>query len=147
MPPTVCVFNGTRECFLCLCAVAVILPAQGRDENGFPARAENPICAGASGPDGIWRKPYPGAYTVGGHLPTDQVYLDQGNRVVQLVEHLHPLQLVPERRSCASLIETRTGTIFASRTQVGDQLLICYPEEVEEHWKQIQVRTASMKMR
>jgi len=32
----------------------------------------------------------------------------------------------------------RTRTIYSSRTRVGDELLICSPEEVETHWKQIQ---------
>ena len=150
MPPTVCVFNGPRECFLCLCAVAAFLPVRPPDRSGFRAgHAETAYSglASAPGEDGIWRKPYPGAYTIGLHLPVDQVHLDQGNRVIQVVEHLHPLQLLPVRRDCASVIETRTGTIFASRTQVGDQLLICCPEEVETHWKDIQVRTALVKGR
>ncbi len=138
MPPTVCVFNGTRECFLCLCAVAAVVPVgrrQGSAVRPFPQE------------DGLWRKPYPGVYTIGPLLPVDQVYVDEGNRVIQVVEHLHPLELISVRRDCASVIETRTGTIFASRTQVGDQLLICCPEEVEAHWKQIQVRTAWMQKR
>ena len=136
MPPRVCVFNGTRECFLCLCAVAAVRPVRSQDRNPF-----------RSGRDGIWRKPSPGVYTIGPEFPVDQVHLDQGNRVIQVVEHLHPLQLVPARRDCVSVIEARTGTIFASRTQVGDQLLICCPEEVEAHWKEIQVRTACLKKR
>jgi uncharacterized protein len=142
MPPTVCVFNGTRECFLCLCAVAAIVPATPLDQAGVRAQ-----CSRLRQEDGIWRKPYPAVYTVGPLLPVDQVYVDQGNRVIQVIEHLHPLELVSVRRECASVIETRTGAIFASRTQVGDQLLICCPEEVEAHWKEIQGRTAWMKKR
>ncbi len=138
MPPTVCVFNGTRECFLCLCAAAAIFPVTSRQCSSLRASPRE---------DGIWRKPYPGVYSVGPLLPVDQVYLDQGNRVIQVIEHLHPLELVSVRRDCASVIETRTGAIFASRTQVGDQLLICCPEEVEAHWKEIQVRTAWTKKR
>ena len=38
----------------------------------------------------------------------------------------------------ASVLEVRTRTIYSSRTRVGDELLICSPEEVETHWKQIQ---------
>jgi|GEM_PF-2355672 len=136
MPPTVCAFNRTRECFLCLCAVAAGL----RDEArccGIPQ-----IAAQIVSRDGIWRKAPPGMYTVGALFPVDQVYLDPGYRVVQLIEHLHPLQLAAVHPDCASLLEVPAGTIFASRTQVGDQLLICCPEEIEAHWKRIQSQAA-----
>jgi hypothetical protein len=68
----------------------------------------------------------------------DRVYLDPGNRVIQLVEHLDSLQIVPLRYAYASVLEVRTRTIYSSCTRVGDELLICSPEEVETHWKQIQ---------
>jgi hypothetical protein len=75
---------------------------------------------------------------VGTLFPVDRVYLDQGHRVIELVEHLDPLQIVPVRQNYASFLEVRTRTIYSSRTRVGDELLICTPEEVETHWKQIQ---------
>ena len=84
--------------------------------------------------------PSPGVYTVGTLFPVDRVYLDHGNRVVQLVEHLDPLQIVAMRCRYASVLEVRTRTIYSSRTRVGDELLICSPEEVETHWKQIQIQ-------
>ena len=80
--------------------------------------------------------PSPCVYTVGTLFPVDLVYLDRGNRVIQLVEHLDPLQIVAVRCGYASVLEVRTRTIYSSCTQVGDELLICSPEEVETHWKQ-----------
>ncbi len=123
MTPTVCVFNRTRESFLCLSAVAA----------GALARFRK-----ATREDGLWLVPSPGVYTVGTLCPVDRVYLDQGNRVIQLVEHLDPLQIVPVRCHYASVLEVRTRTIYSSRTRVGDQLLICSPEEVGMHWKRLQ---------
>jgi hypothetical protein len=82
--------------------------------------------------------PSPGVYTVGTQVPVDRIYLDRGNRVIQLIEHLDPLQLVAVRCRCASVLEVRTRTIYSSGTRVGDELLICSAEEVEGHWKQIQ---------
>ena len=82
--------------------------------------------------------PSPGIYTVGTLVPIDLVYLDRGDRVIELVEHLDPLQIVPVRCSYASVLKVRTRTVYSSRTRVGDELLICSPEEVEAHWRQIQ---------
>jgi hypothetical protein len=138
MTPTVCVFNRTRESFLCLCAVATgvsLVPALGfpglgpGSKKGFRITRE----------DGIWLKPS-GVYDVGTLIPADRVYLDRGNRVIQLVEHLDPLQIVRVRCPYASVLEVRTRTIFSSRTRVGDELLICPADEVETRWKQIQTQ-------
>jgi hypothetical protein len=81
---------------------------------------------------------FSGVYTVGTLFPVDRVYLDEDNRVIHLVEHLDPLQIVPVRGGYASVLEVRTRTIYSSRTRVGDELLICSPEEMETYWKQIQ---------
>jgi hypothetical protein len=130
MTPTVCVFNRTRETFLCLSAVAAEeLRTPSPEIPGFRKVARD---------DGIWLMPSLGIYTVGTLVPVDLVYLDRGNRVVELVEHLDPLQIVPVRCRCASVLKVRTRTVYSSRTRVGDELLICSPEEVETHWRQIQ---------
>ena len=92
----------------------------------------------ASREDGIWLRLSSGAHGAGSPVPVDRVYLDAENRVVQLVEHLDRSQSVEVRCRCASVLEVRTRTIFCSRTRVGDELLICSPEEVEAHWRQIQ---------
>ena len=82
--------------------------------------------------------PSTAVYTVGTLFPVDRVYLDRENRVIELIEHLDPLQIVPVRYRHDSMLEVRTRTIYSSRTEVGDELLICSPEEVEMRWKQIQ---------
>jgi uncharacterized membrane protein (UPF0127 family) len=134
MTPTVCVFNRTRESFLCLSAVAagalpISRPEFSRFKHGLRKVAPD---------DGVWFVPSSAVYTVGRQFPVDRVFLDRGNRVIQLVEHLDPLQIVPLRCPYASVLEVRTRTIYSSRTRVGDELLICSAEEVDWHWKQIQ---------
>jgi len=134
MTPTVCVFNRTRESFLCLSAVAagalpIPPPEFSRFKHGLRKVAPD---------DGVWFVPSSAVYTVGRQFPVDRVFLDRGNRVIQLVEHLDPLQIVPLRCPYASVLEVRTRTIYSSRTRVGDELLICSAEEVDWHWKQIQ---------
>ena len=143
MTPTVCVFNRTRESFLCLSAIAagaVRVPPPAEFPwftKGFRRVAGEGKVARE---DGVWFTPSPGVYTVGVLFPVDRVYLDQGNQVIQLVEHLDPLQIVAVRCRYASVLELRTRTIYSSRTEVGDELLICSPEEVEMHWKQTHVQ-------
>ena len=122
MTRTVCIFNRTRESFLCLSAIA------SGDTIRFRKLARE---------DGIWLTGFSSVYAVGSGVPVDRVYLDQGNRVIQLVEHLHPLEIVRVHGRYASLLEVRTRTIYSSLTQVGDELLICSPDQVETRWKQI----------
>ena len=95
--------------------------------------------------DGIWLTAPTGIYAVGTRLPTDRVYLDRRNRVIHLIEHLDPLQMVPLQMvpvhyRQASVLEVPTRTIYSSRTRVGDELLICSAEEVGMHWKRIRER-------
>jgi len=137
---TFCVFNRTRESFLCLRAVAA-LATYSRDFS----RVERELRPGPARPcreDGVWLTRSPGIYTVGRNFPVDRVYLDQKNRVVQLIEHLDPLQIVRVHRRYTSILDVRIRTIFSSRTRVGDELLICLPEQVQTQWEQIQVHPA-----
>jgi hypothetical protein len=119
VPRTVCVFNRTRESFLCLSA-----SAGGAIQDLLPASE-----------DGWWLRRSSLIFLVGGPFPMDFVYLDQGNRVVDLIEHLDPLRIVPRRWPHASVLAVRTRTIYASWTRLGDELLICSPEEVHQRWK------------
>jgi hypothetical protein len=92
--------------------------------------------------DGLWLMPSPGVYMVGTLLPMDLVYLDQGNRVIDLIEHLDPLRIVPVRWQYSGVVAVKARTIYSSRTRVGDELLICPPEEVEILWKEPRVQPA-----
>ena len=61
---------------------------------------------------------------------------------MQLIEHLDPLQIVRVHQCFASILEMRIRTIYSSRTRVGDELLICLPEQVQTQWKELQVHQA-----
>ena len=138
MTATFCVFNRTRESFLCLRA-ARTLPALSPDFSKV-GREHWPEPTQPGHEDGIWLTRSPGIYTVGRLSPVDRVYLDGENRVVQLIEHLDPLQIVPVHCQYASVLEARIRTIYWSRTRVGDQLLICFPEEVQMQWQERRVQ-------
>jgi len=138
MRATFCVFNHTRESFLCLSAIGA-LPKSSADisEGGQELWAE---AAPPAREDGMWLMRSPGKYTVGRQYPVDRIYLDQGNRVLQLIEHLDPLQIIAVHCRYASVLDVRIRTIYSSRTRVGDKLLICFPEDVQLKWEELQVQ-------
>lgn len=138
MTATFCVFNRTRESFLCLRAAGA-LATSSPDSSRF-GRELWPGPAKPSRQDGLWLTGSPAHYVVGRQFPVDRVYLDRGNRVVQLIEHLNPLQIVRVHCRYASVLEVRVRTIYSSRTRVGDELLICFPEEVQTQWDGRQVQ-------
>jgi uncharacterized membrane protein (UPF0127 family) len=88
--------------------------------------------------EGLWVMPSRGIHTVGLFFPIDVVYLDGSYRVVHLIEHLKPFRLAPIRIHCESVLELPTRSIYSSNTQIGDQLLISTPEQMESYWKKRQ---------
>jgi uncharacterized membrane protein (UPF0127 family) len=124
MRQTLCVFNRDRESFLGF----RVAPADtwGTRLKGLLGRSE--MTPG----DGIWLAPSRGIHTFGMRFAVDLIYLDSANRVILLVEYFRPFRISPIRRKCASILEMRTRAIYFSHTQIGDELLICAPEEMKE---------------
>ncbi len=85
--------------------------------------------------EGLWVVPCQGIHTVGLLFAIDVIYLDENRRLIHLIEHLGPFRFAPIRRQSASVLELPTRTIYSSNTQVGDSLLICSPEDMENHWR------------
>lgn len=137
---TFCVFNQTRESFLCLRAAGALATSSAAFSR--VGRELKPGRAKPGREDGIWLMRPSDSYVVGRPFPVDRVYLDRGNRVVHLIEHLDPLQIHPVHWRYASVLELRIRTIYASRTRVGDELLICFPEDVQMQWEELRVQRA-----
>jgi uncharacterized membrane protein (UPF0127 family) len=78
--------------------------------------------------------PSRGIHTFGLMFPVDLIYLDQNLRVVHLVENLGPLRIAPVRMNSASILELPARSIYQSGTQVGDQLIIRTPQDMERYW-------------
>src|SRR5580658_8042196 len=126
MRRTLCVYNRTRESFLGL----RVAPA-----DTFLARLKGLLGRIRLKPDdGIWLIPSRGIHTFGMLFAIDLIYLDAANRVIHLVEHLGPFRISPIRIKCASILELGSRAIYASNTQIGDELIICTPEEIESHF-------------
>jgi len=125
MSRTLCAFNRNRESFLGL----RVAPA-----DTLFARLKGPLGRLRLKPnDGIWLVPSRGIHTFGMLFAIDLVYLDATNRVIHLVEHLGPFRISPIRINCASILELNSRAIYSSRTQIGDELVICVPEEMKQN--------------
>src|SRR5580698_5889697 len=125
MKLTLCVFIRTRESFLGL----RVAPA-----DTLFMRLKGPLGRLRLKPDdGIWLVPSRGIHTFGMLFPIDLIYLDTANRVIHLVEHLGPFRISPIRINCASILELPSRAIYSSNTQIGDDLIICTPEEMSQY--------------
>ena len=124
MRRTLCVFNRTRESFLGL----RVAPADTW-RMGMKALSEK---RGTTPDDGIWLIPSRGVHTIGLLSAIDLIYLDSANRVLHLVEHLGPFRISPVKSKCASILALASQAIYFSNTRVGDELLICTPEEIKD---------------
>jgi uncharacterized membrane protein (UPF0127 family) len=120
-----CVFNKTRESFLSL----GIAPADSHFSRlrGLVGKFR------LKSDEGIWVIPSHGVHTIGVLFAIDLIYLDSDYRVIHLIESFGTFRIGPIRANCASVLELPTRTIYSSQTQVGDELLVCSPEGMEEY--------------
>jgi len=125
MTKTFCVFNRNRESFLGLRVTRA---------DTVLSRLKGLLGRMRLEPDeGIWLIPSHGIHTIGMMFAIDVVYLNAGNRVIHLIEHLGPFRISPIRIKCASILEFRPRAIFSSHTRIGDELVICAPDEMQYH--------------
>jgi uncharacterized membrane protein (UPF0127 family) len=125
MKRSLCVFNRTRESFLGL----RVTPCDTLLKRLIGALGKIRL----KPDDGIWLTPSLGIHTIGMLFAIDLVYLNAANRVIHLVEHLGPFRISPIRIDCAGILALNSRAIYSSHTQVGDDLLICIPEELKNY--------------
>ena len=122
---TYCVYNQTRECFLSL-EITVIHTIFSRLRGligRFKPRSD----------EGLWVMPSWRGHTLGLVFPRDMIYLDEYNRVVDVVEYFPSFRITSTKTKAKSVLELPTHTIYSSQTQPGDQILIYTAEEMEQH--------------
>ena len=134
-----CVFNKTRESFLSLNVGSA---------DTHLGRLKGLVGQFRIRPDeGIWVTPSRGIHTIGVLFAIDLIYLNAEHRVIHLAESFGTFRIGPLRTDCSSVLELAPRTIYSSQTQVGDELLICSPEELQEFLKRkendIQYKAAS----
>ena len=73
---------------------------------------------------GLWIFPSRGIHTLGMLFDIDVVFLDKDLKVVGIREVVHPFSMTGLYLSAESALELPPHTIFKSRTEVGDELMI-----------------------
>lgn len=125
-----CVYNSTRESFLSLGVVAA--DTHLARLKGLLGRVR------LKKDEGLWVLPSQGVHSIGVLFPVDLVYLDNSQRVIHLIESFGTFRIGPIRRNCASVLQLPTRTIYASQTQVGDELRIAPLREMEQYFEERQ---------
>lgn len=110
------VYNKTKETFLAF-RVKVADSVVGRLVGLLGRRSLQPD-------SGVWICPANAIHTVGMLFSFDLVLIDKDFRVVGLRELVRPFRVTMPERKAESVLELPAHTIFRSRTQIGDQLLI-----------------------
>jgi len=110
------VYNTTKETFLAF-RVKVADSMYGRLKGLLGKRSLQPD-------SGVWIVPANAVHTIGMLFTFDLVLIDKNFKVVGLRELVRPFTITKPNFKAESVLELPAHTIFRSRTQIGDQLLI-----------------------
>ncbi len=110
------VFNETKQTFLAF---------RVRVADSVPGRLVGLLGKRSLKPDaGVWIVPANSIHTIGMLFSFDTVMIDKDFKVVSLKELVKPFRIVLPKLRAESVIELPAHTIFRSRTEIGDQLVI-----------------------
>jgi uncharacterized protein len=110
------VYNKTRETFLAF-RVGVADTIVGRLVGLLGKRSLPPD-------SGVWIVPSNAVHTIGMLFSFDLVLIDKDYKVVGLRELVRPFTVTWPNQHAESVLELPAHSIFRSRTQIGDELLI-----------------------
>jgi len=110
------VYNQTKETFLAF-RVKVADTVLGRMTGLLGKKSLNPD-------SGLWIVPANAVHTIGMLFAFDLVLIDKDFRGVGTRELVRPLKITRPNFRAESVLELPAHTIFRSRTEVGDQLVI-----------------------
>src|SRR6202522_1997277 len=119
-----CAYNQTRECFLGL-------EVDGADLSLAKLKDRIASLALKSG-EGLWLSPFRGLPEWGIRVPLDLLYLDQDCRVIDVVESYPVFRANAATVQPVSVLALPTHSIYSSQTQLGDQLVLCVAEEMQQ---------------
>lgn len=74
--------------------------------------------------EGLLIRPCKGVHTFFMKFPIDVLFLDKKKRVLQAVDTLQPYRMTRVLFSCDSVIELPAGTLSATGTAVGHEIVI-----------------------
>jgi hypothetical protein len=110
------VYNTTKETFLAL-RVKVADSVLGRLIGLLGRRSLKPD-------SGVWIVPANSIHSIGMLMTFDAIMVDKDFKVVSINELVRPFRILWPKRRAESVIELPAHSIFRSRTEVGDQLMI-----------------------
>src|SRR5438270_13801331 len=118
-------FGTAREVFVYNKSKETFLSFRVRVADSFSSRLVGLLGKRSLKPDGgVWIVPANSIHTVGMLFSFDLVMVDKYLRVVNVKEMVRPFRIVLPKLRAESVIELPAHTIFRSRTEVGDQLMI-----------------------
>jgi uncharacterized membrane protein (UPF0127 family) len=110
------VYNKTKQTFLAF-RVNVADSVAGRLIGLLGRRALKPD-------SGVWIYPANAIHTIGMLFSFDVVMIDKNFKVVSVKEMVKPFRVILPKLRAESVIELPAHTIFRSRTEIGDELVI-----------------------
>jgi hypothetical protein len=110
------VYNRTKETFLAF---------RVQVADSFLSRLIGLLGRRSLQPDGgVWIVPANAIHTIGMLFSFDLVLIDKDFKVVGLRELVRPFSITRPNLRAESVIELPAHTVFRSRTEIGDQLMI-----------------------
>jgi uncharacterized protein len=123
-----CAYNQTRERFLSAEIEAADFSSSSLIDNRLPA-----LAPGA----GLWLVPFMGISATSVRIPVDLIYLDRECTVVDTVESFPLARGSALSLPSVSVLVLPAETIRATETQLGDQLMVCAPEEMKRRLQKL----------
>lgn len=120
-----CVFNKTTERFLSAGVTSLSSKNEPLEALKMMVDAED-----LNVESGLWLTPFRGIPVARIFSPVDVVYLDEGYQVLHAEELFPGIPMTPYEGKAASALVLPLRTVFASSTSPGDQLIICFAEEL-----------------
>ena len=81
--------------------------------------------------EALWIVPSRGVHTWGMRFTIDVVALDQSGTVIDCVSNLRPWRMRLPRKGTAGVLELPAGTLAASQTSLGHQIVLEVPRTEE----------------
>ncbi|HWA94832.1 MAG TPA: PilZ domain-containing protein [Terracidiphilus sp.] len=130
-----CVYNRTRDTLLGLEAVQVDTATETlkRQVEYLAVQAET----------GLWLNPYRGIPLVPGIAPFDLVCLDQEYRIVRLIQSVVAAEMLPSTGEAYSALVLPANSLSSSGSQVGDELVICPPQDLKQQFSHLSLQSRS----
>jgi hypothetical protein len=124
-----CAYNQTRSRFL---------SADVDSEDSTQGSLDQRLCAVMpSSGVGLLLAPFKGISPTSVRIPVDLIYLDRSCKVIELVESFPLMRASASGTQPVGVLVLPAETIGSTETKIGDQLLVCPPEEMKRRLQKL----------